>query len=141
MAVGLATSGASAASVPDFSGLAYEQRLGNQIPLQQRFHDEAGRNVALGELVVPDKPLILALVYFRCPNLCGVVRSDLFEALKRSGMTAGRDYSLVALSFDPSESSADASAAKRDDMERYAVPGAADHWHFLSGGAEAVRAV
>lgn len=136
-----ASSAAFGASVPDFSGLAYEQRLGNQIPLQQRFRDEAGRGVALAELVVPGKPLILALVYFHCPNLCGVVRSDVFDALKRSGMAAGRDYSLVALSFDPSESSANASAAKRNDMQRYPSSGAADHWHFLTGSADAVKAV
>jgi protein SCO1 len=136
-----ASSAAFGASVPDFSGLTYEQRLGNQIPLQQRFRDEAGRDLALAELVAPGKPLILALVYYHCPNLCGVVRSDLFDALKRSGMTAGRDYSLVALSIDPSESSTDATTAKRDDMQRFPAPGAADHWHFLTGNAGAIRAV
>jgi protein SCO1 len=136
-----ASSAAVGASVPDFSGLAYEQRLGNQIPLQETFRDDAGQSARLSDFVSPDKPLILALVYFHCPNLCGVVRSDLFDALKRSGMTAGRDYSLVALSIDPSESSADASAAKHDDMQRYPSPGAADHWHFLTGSTDAIKAV
>ena len=136
-----ASSPALGASVPDFSGLAYEQRLGSRIPLQQKFRDEAGRDFALAEFVAPGKPLILALVYFHCPNLCGVVRSDLFDALKRSGMTAGRDYSLVVLSIDPSENSDDAKAAKRDDMQSYPSPGAAEHWHFLTGSADAIRAV
>lgn len=136
-----AASAAFGASVPDYSGLAYEQRLGNQIPLQQRFRDDGGRDVALAELAAPDRPLILALVYFHCPNLCGVVRSDLFDALKRSGMTAGRDYSLVALSIDPSESSTDAKAAKGEDMQRFPSPGAADNWHFLTGSTVAVRVV
>jgi protein SCO1 len=129
------------ASVPDFSGLAYEQRLGSQIPMQQALRDESGRDVRLSELVTAGKPLILALVYFHCPNLCGVVRADLFDALHRSGMTAGRDYSLVALSIDPSESSADADRAKRDDALSFPSPGAPDHWHFLTGSTEAVKAV
>lgn len=136
-----ASSAAFGASIPDFSGLAYQQQLGNQIPMQQTFRDEAGHSAPLSELVLADKPLILALVYFHCPNLCGVVRADLFDALHRSGMTGGRDYTLVALSIDPSESSADADAAKRDDMQRYPAPGAADHWHFLTGSAETVKAV
>ena len=87
------------------------------------------------------KPLILALGYFHCPNLCSVVRADLFDALRASGMTAGRDYALVALSIDPSETSADAAAAKADDLQRYPSPGAEQNWHFLTGTADAVQAV
>ena len=132
---------ASGASAPDFSGLSYQQRLGNQIPLQQTFRDEAGRNVHLSEFITAGKPLILVLVYFHCPNLCGVVRADLFDALHRSGMTAGRDYSLVALSIDASETSADADAAKRGDIHRFPAPGAPDHWHFLTGNVEAIKEV
>jgi protein SCO1/2 len=128
------------ASMPDFSGLAYEQKLGSQLPLQEAFRDEAGRSIRLSDLS-GGKPLILVLGYFHCPNLCSVVRADLFDALHASGMTAGRDYSLVALSIDPSETSADATAAKADDLQRYPVPGAEQNWHFLTGTAEAVEAV
>jgi len=128
------------ASMPDFSGLTYEQKLGNQIPLQEAFRDEAGRSVRLSDLF-NGKPLILALGYFHCPNLCSVVRADLFDALHASGMTAGRDYSLVVLSIDPSETSADATSAKADDLQRYPVPGAVKNWHFLTGTAGAVQAV
>lgn len=135
-----ASRAALAASVPDFSGLSYEQRLGNQLPLEKMFRDEAGRSVQLSE-IVSGKPLILALGYFRCPNLCGVVRADLFDALLSSGMTAGQDYALVALSIDPSETSADASTAKMDEMQRYPTPGAEQNWHFLTGTADAVQAV
>ncbi|HEX9138779.1 MAG TPA: SCO family protein [Steroidobacteraceae bacterium] len=129
---------ALAASVPDFSGLAYEQRPGSQLPLQEVFRDEAGRGVRLSDLF-GGKPLILALGYFHCPNLCSVVRADLFDALRASGMTAGRDYSLVALSIDPSETGADATAAKADDLQRYPATGAEQNWHFLTGTADAVQ--
>jgi protein SCO1/2 len=128
------------ASVPDFSGLTYEQRLGNELPLQEAFRDETGHSVRLADLF-GGKPLILALGYFHCPNLCSVVRADLFDALRASGMTAGRDYSLVALSIDPSETSADATTAKADDLARYPSPGAEQNWHFLTGSADAVQVV
>jgi protein SCO1 len=107
--------------VPDFSGISFEQRLGAPLPLQTTFHDEDGRDVRLADF--GGKPMIPALVYFRCPNICGVVRADLFDALRRSGMTAGRDYSLVAISIDPAETSADAKAAKADEVHRYEVSG------------------
>jgi len=131
---------AVAASAPDLSGIAYEQKLGSQIPIQDIFRDDTGRIVRLDDLF-EGKPLVLALGYFRCPNLCSVVRADLFEALRASGMMAGRDYALVALSIDPSETRADAAAAKAEDLQRYPVPGAAKNWHFLTGTFDAVQTV
>jgi protein SCO1 len=131
---------ALAASKADLSGIAYEQRLGAAIPLHQMFRDESGAAAWLIDLV-DGKPFVLVLGYFHCPNLCGIVRADLFGALRKSGLTAGRDYSLIALSIDPSESSADAAAAKASDLRRYPTPGAARNWHFLTGTAEATRAI
>lgn len=131
---------AFASSIPDFSGLAYEQKTGSQLPLQETFRDKSGRVVHLADLI-GGKPLILTLGYFHCPNLCSVVRADLFDALHASGMTAGRDYSLVALSIDPSETSTDATLAKADDLQRYRVPGAAQNWHFLTGTGDAIQAM
>lgn len=110
------------------------------LPMQDTFRDDTGRTVRLAD-VFERKPLILALGYFHCPNLCSVVRADLFDALRASGMTAGRDYSLVALSIDLAETSATAAAAKVEDLRRYPAPGAARNWHYLTGAAEALRAV
>lgn len=135
-----APSFAVAESAPDFSGLAYQQRLGAQIPIQTTFRDDTGGAMPLAD-TFEGKPLVLVLVYFHCPNLCSVVRADLFEALRTSGMRAGRDYALVALSIDPLETSAAAAAAKAEDLRRYPAPGAEQNWHFLSGTSDAVEAV
>lgn len=131
---------AVAAPVPDFSGLAYQQRPGTMLPTQEMFRDDTGRTVRLAD-VFEGKPLILALGYFRCPNLCSVVRADLLRALLASGMIAGRDYSLTLLSIDPAETSATASSAKAEELQRYPAPGAAQNWHFLTGTADALQAV
>ena len=131
---------ALAASKADLSGIAYEQRLGATIPLHQMFRDESGAAARLIDFV-DGKPFVLVLGYFHCPNLCGVVRADLFDALRDSGLTAGRDYSLAALSIDPSETSADAAAAKAWDLRRHPTPGAARDWHFLTGTADATQAI
>jgi len=131
---------ALAASAPDLRGFAYQQRPGSQLPLDAVFRDETGRSLQLAE-IAGGKSLILALVYFSCPNLCGIVRTDLFDALGKTGMTAGRDYALIALSIDPSETSQDAQAAKAADLARYPLPGAETGWHFLTGAPDAVQSV
>ena len=61
-----------------------------------------GGPVTLGS-VIGGAPLILALGYFHCPNLCGVVRDDVLSALERAGLRAGTDYRLLVLSIDPDE--------------------------------------
>ncbi|MGH6838326.1 MAG: SCO family protein [Methylocella sp.] len=110
------------------------------LPLQDVFREDTGRTVRLAD-VFEGRPLILALGYFRCPNLCSVVRADLFHALLASGMIAGRDYTLTLLSIDPAETSATAASVKVEELQRYPAPGAARNWHFLTGTADAVQAV
>ena len=130
----------AAAPPPDFGEFAYRQRLGNQLPLDIVLRDDTGGNARLGDLL-GGKPAVLALLYFHCPNLCGIVQTDLFDALSRTGMTAGRDYTLIALSIDPSETADDAKKAKADDFSRYPLPGGERSSHFLTGSADSIQAV
>jgi protein SCO1 len=131
---------AHAAVQPDLRDFAYQQKPGAQLPSGETFRDATGREVRIADLL-RGKPAILALGYFSCPNLCGVVRADLYNALAQTGMIAGRDYTLIALSIDPAETSSDAAKAKAADTAQYPLPGAAQNWHFLTGAAADVRAV
>jgi protein SCO1/2 len=128
-----------AVAAEDLASFAFEQRPGAMLPRGARFLDEAGRSVTLQGS--DTRPIILALGYFNCPNLCGVVRDDLFNALAHSGLRTPADYDLVALSIDPDERPADATRAKADDLTRYPTPGAATGWHFLTGRSADVAAV
>ena len=51
-------------------GVGIDQKLDQQIPLNLTFRDEAGRDVPLSSFFQPKKPVLLALVYYRCPMLC-----------------------------------------------------------------------
>ena len=53
-----------------------------ELPTQPVFSDSDGRTVRLSELS-QGLPLIVVLAYFHCSSLCGVVRSSLFNALRR----------------------------------------------------------
>ena len=126
-----------ARAAPNLADLSFQPHPGAALPRDAAFLDDMGHAVKLGALL-RDRPGIVTLGYYHCPNLCGVVRDDLFSALQRSGLVAGHDYAVVALSIDPHETANDAAAAKRDDIARYDVPGAAAGWHFLTGDSTAV---
>lgn len=118
----------------------YQQRPGRQLPLDAVLRDQTGQQVRLG-VAIGARPAILALGYFHCPNLCGVVRADLTDALAASGLHAPADYSLIVLSIDPDETAADAADAHRQDATRMPMPAEAAAWHYLTGSADAVRAI
>ncbi|HYZ64739.1 MAG TPA: SCO family protein, partial [Acetobacteraceae bacterium] len=125
-------------AAPDTSGLRFEGRLGAQLPMDAPLRDETGRPVTLGA-VAGGLPLVLALGYFHCPGLCGLVREDALGALDRSGLRPGTDYRLLILSIDPDETPGDAANAKEGALARYADPGA--NWRFLTAAAPSVQAI
>jgi len=128
------------ASPPKLEGIAYTQRTGNTLPRTATLLDEHGAAVTLSD-ISRGKPLVLVLGYFHCPNLCGIVRADLFHALQKSDLVGGRDYQLVSLSIDPAETPRDAATAKAQDIVRFPAPGAEGGWHFLTGQPAAVQMI
>lgn len=118
----------------------YNQHPGASLPLDAQFVDAAGHPLRLGDLA-RDKPLIIDLGYFHCPSLCGVVRSDLMNALSLSGLVGGRDYTLVDVSIDPGETTRDAAAAKAEDLARFPQPDNGRGWHYLTGAQPAITAL
>jgi protein SCO1/2 len=108
-----------------------EQKMGAQVPLDLPFSDDAGRPVTLRQY--SGKPIILALVYYQCPSLCNMVLSGLLRSLKELRLSAGRDFEIVAVSFDPRETAEMAAAKKATYVKSYARTDADRGWHFLTG--------
>jgi protein SCO1/2 len=122
----------------DLSTFAYDQRPGNQLPLATQFVDRDGNTISLGQ-ALGHRPTILAVGYFRCPNLCGLVRNDLMNALSR--LDTNRRYNLVVLSIDPTETPDDARFARTADLARFDHPAETKDWHYLTGSAASIKAV
>ena len=118
--------------------VAIEQRLQAELPLDAVFRDETGRAVRLGDYF-GEKPVILALVYYECPMLCNQVLNGLLSSLNTLTFTAGREFRVVAVSFDARETPALAAQKKESYMRRYGrgAEGAAG-WHFLTGEQGAI---
>lgn len=115
-----------------------DQKLDAQVALDLPFRDEAGAPVRLGDYF-HDKPVILTLVYYRCPMLCTLVLDGLLRSLKPLGFAAGRDFQIVTVSFDPREGPELAKAKKSTYLQRYGQADAAGGWHFLTGDEDAIR--
>jgi len=117
--------------------IGIDQRLDAPLPLDLPLRDEAGRAVNLGDYF-GKRPVVLALVYYNCPMLCTQVLNGLVAALNVMSLDAGRDFDVVAVSFDARETPAMAAAKKDAYLTRYKRPNAADGWHFLTGDAASI---
>jgi protein SCO1/2 len=117
--------------------IGIDQRLDAPLPLDLPLRDESGREVRLGDYF-GKRPVVLALVYYNCPMLCTQVLNGLVAALNVMSLDAGRDFDVVAVSFDARETPAIASAKKDAYLTRYKRPNASDGWHFLTGDAESI---
>ena len=117
---------------PVLSAVGFDQRLNEQVPLDLEFRDEDGRTVRLADYF-DGKPVVLVLAYYRCPKLCTEVLNGLVKAMLDVPLTAGREFNVLTVSFDPREQPELASAKKHTYLQRYGRPGAERGWHFLTG--------
>jgi len=116
------------------------QHLNQQLPLDAAFVDESGKPVKLGDYF-GKKPAILALVYYTCPMLCSEEMDGLTSSLEMVKLTPGKDFDVVILSIDPSDSPEQAAKSKALYVKRYGRPETAAGWHFLTGQRPAIDAV
>ncbi|HEV7700880.1 MAG TPA: SCO family protein [Pyrinomonadaceae bacterium] len=120
-----------------------EQKLGTQLPLDTVVKDEDGKLVKLGDYFNTGRPVVLTFVYYECPMLCNQVLNGLTGALKGVTMSAGRDFDVVAISFDARENEKPdlAKNKKANYLGHYNRPGTDQGWHFLTASQESIDAV
>jgi protein SCO1 len=120
-----------------------EQRLGEALPLDAEFKDENGRIVKLGDYFGKGRPVIIALVYYECPMLCNQVLNGLTGSLKGVSFDAGKEFDVIAVSFDARENDKPelAKNKKASYMGRYGRPGTENGWHFLTGSQGSIDAI
>jgi protein SCO1/2 len=134
------------ARVAELEGVAIDQKLNSQIDLDLEFVDSSGETVVLRELF-RGKPVVLSLVYFECPMLCTLELNGLMKAMRAMELSAGKDYDVISVSFDPRETSELAARKKDEYMRQYTHAGFYDRerleegWRFLTGTEENIRAL
>ena len=118
-----------------------EGRLNAQVPLETTFRDETGRTLTLRELTRDGRPVIFVPVYYECPMLCTQVLNSLFTALKVVSLNPGKDFTVVAMSFDPKEPHGLARDKKAAYLAKYDRPGTETGFHFLTGDQTSITPV
>lgn len=108
------------------------QNLDGQVDLGLQFTDESGRQVGLGQYFGGEKPVVLMMVYYGCPMLCGQVMNGTVEALKQISLEVGSDYDIVSVSIDPREDHELAAKKKTPFVRLFNREGAEKGWHFLT---------
>lgn len=125
---------------PQFKEVGFKQQLGTQLPLDARFRDESGADVRLGDYF-GKRPVLLSFVYYQCPMLCSQVMNGISSSLKTLTFTAGQDFDVVLISFDPRDTPEAANAKKQAHMARWKSADTAAGWHFLTGDRVAIEQV
>ncbi|HET7294296.1 MAG TPA: SCO family protein [Vicinamibacteria bacterium] len=121
--------------------IGFDQKLGGEVPLDLRFRDERGRDVALRDYFGA-RPVVLSLNYYGCPMLCTVTLNGLASALDvLTSFDVGREFEVVTVSFDPKEGPPLAAKKKAQHLGRYKRPTADAGWHFLTGDQAAIDAL
>lgn len=109
-------------------GVSIEQRPGAPIPASLAFTDDAGRATSFGS-ALHGKPAVLVLGYATCEDLCPLTLAGAERALRKSGLTPGRDYSALFVSVDPRDDAAALARARAHDL----MPPDRGAWTFLAG--------
>src|SRR5271155_216272 len=116
------------------------QKLNTQIPLDGQFVDETGKAVRMGDYF-GKRPAILSLVYYNCPMLCSEELDGLVGALQMVKFTPGKDFDIIVVSIDPSETPELAAKKKAFYLKRYGHPETAEGWHFMTAKKPAIDAL
>lgn len=77
------------------------EHLDEFLPKDIYLTDENNQRVCLTDLI--DKPTIINWVYFRCPGICSPLMEGLAKVMDASDLIPGKDYQVLTISFDPSE--------------------------------------
>ena len=121
----------AAVNSADVSGINVTEHLGAALPLDQKFVDETGKPVKLGDYFTGKRPVVLQLGYFECPMLCSLVSQGTAHAFQAVSLEPGKDYDLVFVSIDPSETPA--LAAKKKQAFAKEIGKDLTGWHLLTG--------
>ncbi|MES2391741.1 MAG: SCO family protein [Acidobacteriota bacterium] len=117
------------------------QKLNSQLPLDVQFVDDTGKTVKLGDYFDGKHPAVISLVYYNCPILCSEELDGLVSSLMMVNLKPGKDFQVVMISIDPSETPETAAKKKALYVKRYGHPETADGWHFLTGQRPQIDAV
>jgi protein SCO1/2 len=115
-------------------GVDIVEKLGERVPGELTFTDETGKHVKLADYLHDGKPVLLTLVYYRCPMLCSLTLNGVVGALRQQKWQPGKEFRVLTVSFDPEDKP---DVARKKQAGYLGALGLSDEhaagWPFLTG--------
>ncbi len=122
-------------------GAKIAEKIGGRIPLDLSFYGENGEQVTLGTFFeTAQHPVVLIPSYYTCAHVCPFIFKgvrDASEAVSANDIVLGADYTVLSVSFDPTDSPA--LARQKGDNLRQSFSNLQvdkNSWHFLTSDRE-----
>ncbi len=122
-----------------FLSVSFRPELDTPVPLDLEFMGDDGVRGPLRERLIPGKPTVLLLMYYRCPTMCGLSLNGTINGFTDISLVPGEDFTFVALSFDATETHVTAAAKKFNALEMFGSHDHAENWHFMVGNEPEIR--
>lgn len=124
---------------PELEGIDIIEHLDAPLPLDLTFVNDRGQTVALRDYFDGTHPVILTLVYYRCPMLCSAVLNGMVSGLQELEWSIGQEFRVVTVSFNHEEGTELAAVKKEAYVGTYNRPGTAAGWDFHTGTEPDIR--
>ena len=105
------------------------------------FKDEAGRDVPLSSLLQARQAGDSGAGVLPLPDAVHPDPHGVASSLKAVSLDPGKDFEVVAVSFDPKDTPETAGSKKQMYLRRYGRPGTANGWHLLTGDEANITAL
>ncbi|PWD99883.1 SCO family protein [Marinilabilia rubra] len=128
----------SQAPNPEDIEVGIVEHLGDTIPLDLKFMNEANDTVTLGSII--DKPTVLSFVYFDCPGLCSPLLSGVSDVVEKMDMKLGEEYQVVTISFNTKDTPEKAKTKKKNFVQNISKDNR-EAWVYLTGEQENILTI
>lgn len=114
------------------SPVGIDEKLGAIVPGDITLFDETGKPVKLSDLT-NGKPVILTLVYYKCPGICSPLLTELTHIVDKLDLQIGKEYEIITVSFNTAEDYIMAAEKKKNYFSLIKIKKAGDRdWRFLT---------
>jgi protein SCO1 len=117
--------------------IGIDEQLGSTIPLDLKFTDENGKEILLKDLVTI--PTIFNFVYYSCPGICSPLLSEISNVAGKLDLIPGKDYQIISISIDETETSDLAADKKRNYLNAIKGDYPVSAWRFLTGDSLSIH--
>ncbi len=121
------------------AGVGIDEYLGSTLPLDAQFTTSDGKNVLLRDLIT--KPTLIQPVFFSCAGSCSLILHSVASISGKMGLVPGKDFQLLAISFDDEEIPELATSKKQNFLKLAGETLPPDAWQFVYGNKENVEKV